>query len=175
MPTSTFTINAVMTNAGLDAIVKQGVGLMTGWNPVYTKFKIGRGGWYDSGSGILKPRLPDPTLTDLDIITDAGRPSISKRYTTVTGSVLYYEKALVSGDLTHPSDLTQVVSCLLDTLEFNDADPPNNIAPDLYEIGVFAVAPDLSDLMMLYATFEKRTKTSLLILDSKLQLTVGNG
>lgn len=141
------------------------------WNPLLKTFKIGRGGWIDPGTGKV-PRTPDPTLTDLDVIVDATRPLISKRYTSLAGNIYFVEKALANGDFTFIGPSTLQINCLLDFPDFNDiqgtpSNPPGGgvlapagVNPDLYELGVFSDNPTgTGELMVLYGTFNAETKT----------------
>jgi hypothetical protein len=125
-------------------------------------FKIAEGGWFFNGLTLQRePRTPDPTLTDLDLILDAGRPMIDKRY-NVAENFGYYQKSLVGSDFFFESPTTLRISCLLDNPEYNtenagtlvyDVGGPY-VSPEVWEIGVF----DQDNVMVLYGTFPKETK-----------------
>ncbi len=125
------------------------------WNPVIKYFKVGRGGWIDPGTGPV-PRIPDPTLTDLDVIINPGR------YVALAGNVLFLQKTLVAGGFTFEAPSTLKIRCLLDFPDFNDINsPPVSVNPDLWELGVFSEHPNgLGGLLMVaYGTFQAETKT----------------
>lgn len=150
------------------------------WNPLLKSFKIGRGGWINSGSGKV-PRTPSPLLTDLDIILDAGRSAPDKRYSTESGNIYYYEKALDSIDFTYNSTTpyTLGIRCRLGGSEFNDiqgtpSTPPGgatlpaaSVSPEAWELGIFSDHPSgTGQLMVLYATFPGEVKLSGSLLEN---------
>jgi hypothetical protein len=142
------------------------------WNPFFRSFKYGRGGWVNNGGGPV-PRAPDPTLTDLDIILDAGRSGGSKRYPALAGNIYFMEKTLADGNFAFSGPSNLVVTCTLGVNDFNDIAgtattppgggslSPSGVNPDLYELGIFCDHPSgTGELMVMYATFPVETKIS---------------
>jgi len=131
------------------------------WNPLINYFKIGEGGWIDPGSGAV-PRTPDATLRrldnsiqDLDCVVDPTRALIDQRY---PGTSLYtFGKALTSADCTYEAPYTVRIDCFIDDVEGNDTG-----TAEFWEIGIFCDHPVSAGerLMIAYATFDKKTKTS---------------
>ena len=153
------------------------------WNPLIRSFKIGRGGWIDPGTGKV-PRTPDSSLTDLDVILDYGRSAPAKRYTSLSGNIMFVEKTLALSDFTFTAPSTLKIRCLLDFPDFNDIQgtpstppgggvlPPAGINPDLYELGVFSDHPSgTGELMVIYGTFNAETKTSAKQIENDALLT----
>lgn len=164
-------------------------GLTGGWSPQLTVFKIGRGGWIDPGGGPI-PRVPDPTLEDLDIIQN-GPSGTGTRYAGTTGNIYFWRQVLISGNFSLVSTTTLNIKCILDFTSFNDiqgvpSDPPDGgtlspsgTNPQLWELGVFSPAPPGytsptvaygSDnlLMIAYGTFGAQTKTSGIQLENDM-------
>jgi len=133
------------------------------WNPVFTHFKIGEGGWIDPGGGKV-PRTPDaalrrlssPLIQDLDAVVDPTRAVIDQRYASQERAT--FEKALVPTDFLFEAPTIIRVRCLLDFAEFNDDGFGND--PNLYEIGIYSDHPTESGekLMVAYATFPLQVK-----------------
>lgn len=153
------------------------------WNPLIKSFKIGRGGWIDPGGGPV-PRTPDPTLTDLDVILDDARPLMSKRYSTLTGNILFIEQALTLADFTFEASSILKIRTLLDFGTFNDISgipstppgggvlPPSGTNPDLWELGVFSDHPSgTGQLMVIYGTFNAETKDVLKQIENDVRIT----
>ncbi len=109
--------------------------------PAY--FRIGEGGWVDTGSG-LAPLAPSKLLTD---ITAGVAP-----YTANTTSY-FFQKALVGGDLTYTAPNRLEVRCTVNTGEANSDNASN--PPQFFELGVF----DSSDKLLVYSTFPVEIKT----------------
>ena len=164
MSTVTNVVNGVITNqarANLAAYLTgnppiQGTDLGT-----LSFFRIGEGGSIDSPAGPV-PRIPDPSLTDLDIILDGSRPTSSQRYPGLpaAGGTGYFQKSFVAGTdfslLASPiTGLDSIFQgdCTMLTTDFN-ADPTN--PPILWEIGMY----DTNSVMVFYGTFVGQTKNS---------------
>jgi hypothetical protein len=113
----------------------------------FSYFKIGCGGWTDS-SGTKEPI--DPTtkkgLTDLDCIENSGSYPAASQY--------YFQKSLTSGDIAYEADRKSRGTCTISFTEANDDGLGN--PPEFWEIGIF----DENDVMVVYGTFPKETKTS---------------
>ncbi len=169
------------------------------WSPEFLYFKIGRGGWINPGSGPV-PRVPDPTLSDLDIIQN-GPSGTATRYTpTVSsgggpnGNIYFLQKSLVSANFSFIAPTTLQIRCILDFTDFNDiqgvpSNPPGGptnsplgINPQLWELGVFSPPPpgytsptvaygSENLLMVMYGTFNLETKTSAIQLENDVQIT----
>lgn len=130
------------------------------WNPTFSFFRIGCGGFELPGPG---PRTPDPALRmlsgalvqDLDCIVDPTRPLIDQRY---SGDELRYtEKALDATDFAFVAPSTVRVHCFLDFSEGNGT-------PDMeyYELGIYSDHPTEAGeyLLWAYCTFPLQTKTT---------------
>lgn len=139
-------------------------GLTTyGFKPILN-FKVGIGGWVDPGGG-KESRTPDAllrrldnSLQDLDIIVDSTR--IVKRYPAWTDppDIPYFQKTLLSTDLTFTSPSTLEIAC---TLDFGDYNSDGSGNPEIWEIGIFSGHPEVvspAELMVAYATFPQQTK-----------------
>lgn len=163
--------------------ISAGVSSPSNWNPLMRTFKIGRGGWINPGGGPV-PRVPDPTLTDLDVIVDASRPLIDKRYTSLAGNIYFMEKNLVLADFTFEAPSTLKIRCNLDFADFNEIQgtpttPPGGpvlaplgVNPDLYELGIFSDHPSgTGQLMLLYGTFAVETKNVTKQIENDFRLT----
>ncbi len=166
--------------------------LATPWNPQFVYFKIGRGGWINPGSGPV-PRVPDPTLEDLDIIQN-GPSGTATRYAGTAGNIYFFQKALITGNFSFLSPTTVNIRCILDFGDFNDIQgvpssppggptlSPSGTNPQLWELGVFSAPPpgytsptvafgSQNLLMVVYGTFNLETKTSGIQLENDVQLT----
>lgn len=163
--------------------ISAGVSSPGNWNPLIRSFKIGRGGWINPGGGPV-PRVPDPTLTDLDVILDAARPLISKRYTSLLGNIYFVEKSLILGDFSFETPSTLKIRCVLDFADYNDisgvpSTPPGGpvlpitgTGPDMWELGVFSDHPSgTGQLMLLYGTFAVETKNSTKQIENDFRVT----
>lgn len=125
-------------------------------------FRIGEGGWvYNPALLQRERRIPDPDLTNLDIILDAGRPALTRRY-DVGESAGYFQKTLTPADISAEGPGILRIGALLDNPEANletdlvlvyDNGGPY-VGPEFWEIGVF----DTDDVMVLYGTFPRETK-----------------
>ena len=165
---------AVITAVGADKVIKYPGGLISPIDLI-SYFKVGEGGWVDPGTG-RTPRTPDPSLTDLDIVLDASRLPVDKRY-NVSENFGYYTKALVLGDFTSPASAILRVSCMLLNSEYNLEDAGTLVydvggpyaPPEIWEIGLF----DADDDMIFYGTFDKETKDSTKQIENICRLIVG--
>lgn len=150
-------INAVVTTLARRRLPRMWAGLLS--MSTIASFKVGEGGWVDFGSGRV-PREPDPDLTDLDVIVDADRSSLNKRYVVEGETFSWYPsypetspgKTLTTDDMEMESDRVLRVSCVLDATEYND--DGTGSPPDIWEIGLF----DSDGVMVAYGTFPKETK-----------------
>lgn len=165
---------AVVTSIGAIKIPQYLGGLISPVD-VISYYKVGEGGWADPGSG-RQPRTPDPSLTDLDIIMDASRAALDKRY-NVGENAGYFQKPLVPGDFSTPAPGILRVSCMLLNAEYNletdgtliyDVGGPYGL-PEIWEIGLF----DQNDDMILYGTFSKETKDASKMIENVCRLVVG--
>jgi hypothetical protein len=162
-------------------------GIATPWNPQYTYFKIGRGGWINPGSGAV-PRIADPTLEDLDIIQNPSR------YAPITGNIYYWQNSLIAANFSFSSPTTLNIRCILDFGQFNDIQgvpstppggptlAPSGTAPQLWELGIFSAPPpgytsptvgvgSQNLLMVVYGTFNLETKNSSIQLENDVLVT----
>lgn len=167
-------IPAVVTNLARERWPKMVGGLLA--HKVISKYRVGEGGWIFNGITLQRePRVPDASLTDLDIITDASRPLISKRY-NVAENFGWYEKNLNAGapDFVFEPPTTLRVSCVLDNAEYNlenagtlvyDVGGPY-VAPEIWEIGLY----DQDGVMVAYGTFPKETKTAAIQIENFVRL-----
>ena len=138
------TVVATYTAAGLQAYLNR-LGQVNPTLSLIDTFKVGEGGFKVEALGNV-PRVPDPTLTDLDIIVNPSRYVVNPTPT--------FQKALGPGDFAvTPSDNGGVLeaTCLLDFAEYNN-DGAGNF-PQIYEIGLFA-----GSLMVAYGTFNEQGK-----------------
>lgn len=138
------------------------------------KFRIGEGGWiYNPLPAAREPRIPDQTLTNLDIIQDPSRLPINKRY-DVGENLGYFEKNLIITDFSF-EPRTLKVSCFLLNTEYNAKNAGTLIydvggpytSPELWEIGLF----DENNLMVAYGTFPKQIKTGANFLENVVRIT----
>lgn len=140
-----------------------------------TKFRIGEGGWfYNPLPAAREPRVPDPTLTYLDIVQDQIRLPIDKRY-NVGENLGYFEKNLVPSDFSFESPTSLKVSCLLLNTEYNaknagtlvyDVGGPYT-SPEMWELALF----DADDVMVAYGTFPKQIKTGANPIENIMRIT----
>lgn len=140
-----------------------------------TKFRIGEGGWiFNPLPAVREPRVPDPTLTYLDIIQDQIRLPLSKRY-NVGENLGYFEKNLVPSDFSFESPTSLKVSCLLLNTEYNAKNDGTLIydvggpytSPEMWELALF----DADDVMVAYGTFPKQTKTGANPIENIVRIT----
>lgn len=140
-----------------------------------TKFRIGEGGWvYNPLPAVREPRVPDPTLTYLDIIQDQIRIPINKRY-NVGENFGYYEKLLTGADFSFESPTSLKVSCMLLNTEYNAKNDGTLIydvggpytSPELWELALL----DADDVMVAYGTFPKQTKTGANPIENIMRIT----
>jgi hypothetical protein len=111
-----------------------------------TYFKVGFGGWINPGSGPV-PRMPDPTLTDLDVIINPSH------YPTIPPKP-FFQKTLLPGQFLYETPTTLRINCLLDFGDYNDDGTGGS--PQIWEIGVF----DGANVMMAYGTFAQEIKNN---------------
>jgi len=136
------------------------------WDPRIKTFKVGEGGWIDTGSGAV-PRAPvsdlrrvsAPLIQDLDCVVDPTRAPADQRYPS--DSLATFEKALTGADFLFEAPTTIRIRCRLETIDFNDDGFGNK--PSIFEIGVFADHPVESGekLLVAYATFPEQVKQPL--------------
>ena len=158
------------------------------WNPLYTYFKVGEGGWINPGSGkvprtpdaTLRRFAPDPLIQDLDAIVDAyrGTPRYNGNTADPTYSRGVFQKALVPGDVTFESPTTARIRCLLDFSDFNEDSPGSGRNPEIWEIGIFTDHPQIVTpapagqlLMIGYGTFPMQTKNSGIQIENIVRIT----
>lgn len=138
-------------------------------HPKLSYFKIGMGGWEDVGGGVLEPRTPDPTLTDLDCIINPGRypGGAEMRYVwrSDTDFVPPNPSRFEASDLWYEAPRTAVSRCFIYFDEANDRGDGEN--PEFWEVGVFDEDGD----MVVYATFPKETKTEDVELEKQVRIT----
>jgi hypothetical protein len=153
--------------------------LLSSWDPIFTHFKVGEGGWIDPGTG-AEPRTPvddlrrltSPLIQDIDLIVDSTRAAIDQRYPHPGGGYVgYYQKALTGGDLVFETPSTIRVRCLLDFAEFNDDGAGNY--PEIWEIGIFSEHPTEAGekLMVAYGTFPMQVKDNTKQLENLVRIT----
>jgi len=154
-------ISAVPTAQALVYWPQYFAGLMGAWDAKIKYFKIGEGGWIDPGTGVRQPRIPDPSLTDLDCIVNPAR---------YPGSTFVYTKTLLGTDLTYAGANTIAVRCFLDLLEAND-DGSGGI-PEFWEIGAYTDHPTIvgGKLMVAYATMPMQQKTAAVTKTNVIQI-----
>lgn len=133
------------------------------WNPAIKTFKVGEGGWVDTGAGRVR-RLPtdnlrrvDNNIQDIDAIVDGTRALVDQRYPAAADRA-FFEKALITSDFTFEAPSTLRVRCFLDFAEFN-SDGFGNF-PEIWEIGLFSDHPTAvgQKLMVAYGTFPLEIK-----------------
>lgn len=167
-------------------------GLTGAWAPQCVYFKIGRGGWINPGSGPV-PRVPDPTLEDLDVIQN-GPSGTATRYAGIAGNIWYFQKSLISPNFSFTAPSQLQIRCILDFGDYNDisgvpSNPPGGSTlapsgtnPQLWELGIFSAPPpgytsptvaagSSNLLMVVYGTFNLETKTSLIQLENDCQIS----
>jgi hypothetical protein len=116
-------------------------------------FKVGEGGWTTTVGGIV-PRVPDPTLEDLDCIENPSRYGPEDVATFSKNLAVGVDMALTVST----SAVTFEATCVLDTGEFND-DGFGNF-PEIGEIGLFGPHPITAGTFMIaYGTFARQQKT----------------
>lgn len=160
-------VTGVVTYKAREKWSKTDVNLDT--HPKFKFFKFGMGGWEDVGGGVLEPRTPDPSLTDLDCIINPSRyPGGSEMrfvWNSWTDHVSPHPQRFEAADLWFESPRTAVAKCLVYFEEANDrgdGDPP-----EFWEMGVFDEDGD----MVVYATFPKETKTEDYELEKEVRVT----
>ena len=110
-------------------------------------FKIGEGGWVDIPPKV--PKSPNPALTDLDCIINAGSYPVDSRYVFPTVGV----KAFDSVVWVAPGVIR--LECLLDFGDANDDGFGN--PPEFWELAIY----DAAGHMVAYFTFPVEIKTIL--------------
>lgn len=166
------TIQCVMTNVGLSKWVRYPGGVIPFAEVAF--FRVGEGGWADPGTG-RAPRVPDPTLTDLDIILDASRALAEKRY-NVLENLGWYQKAFVPVDFGFDAPATLEILAMLTTVEYN----AKNAGTLVYDYGIPYVNPAIWEIglydsdgdMVLYATFPQEIKDGARQLENAIRVQV---
>jgi len=151
----------------------------TSWNPQFSHFKVGEGGWEDPGTGATARtpagdlrRLAAPLIQDIDIVVDSTRAAGDKRYPDPGGGYTgYYQKAFILTDFTFEAPGTIKMRCFLDFGEFNDDGAGNS--PDIWEIGIFSDHPTEAGekLLVAYGTFAKQVKNIGVQLENFVRVT----
>ena len=142
-------VEAVATDGFLEWLPKYLGGVGTGaWVPTPLSFAVGTGGWFDPGTSVLRPAIPDPSRTALAKLPPPGSPYLIPGWATT--------KLLAAPDFAYTSPGILETTCFLNFAEGNAA---GNI--DYWEIGLFgAAAPGtVIPLMLVYGTFPKVTKS----------------
>lgn len=141
------TIVGVITDAGREKWSKYMAGVGGIHDIAGGGFKIGEGGWVDVPPKV--PKSPDPTLTDLDCIENAGSYPVDSRYVfPVAGTKAFKSVLWVS-----PSIIR--LECELDFGDANDDGFGN--PPEFWELGIY----DSNGVMVAYFTFPVDIKTVL--------------
>ena len=184
------TINGIVTTVGLAHYPSPSPG-----SPTLLSFAVGRGGWINPGGGVI-PRIPDPSLQDLDIIQNPGR------YPNTPGNIYFVQKSFIADDFSLISPSVQQVRCRLDFIDFNDiqgvpSTPPyptgpvlplSGTSPDIWEIGIFIAAPGgytnptadptsplyqgrPNQMMVIYGTFSAERKSNSLQIENDVIIT----
>lgn len=142
------TLTGVVTNRGREVLAKS-LGNIGGFSLVRAvKFIYGEGGYQIVGGG-KAPKVPDPSLTDIE----------------ADGISLYrFEKNLVPADITFIAPSTIEFRCKLDPSEAND----NGFggSPKFFELGIY----DDDDNLLVYSTFDEQTKVATKSLSTYLQV-----
>ena len=163
-------LEVVFTDAGIELLIKGFGSAAYGALAGIDSFKVGEGGYITAvGGAVPRDSSEHVAETDIDIIVDAGRPSVSKRYASPS-TTPYFQKSLTSGDFDYSEDSSPTlhVSCILDFGEYNDDGDGN--APEIWEIGLFAGSD-----MVAYGTFEKQTKAPDVRLVNVVRLQLARG
>jgi hypothetical protein len=127
-------------------------------------FKVGMGGWIDPGSGPV-PRTPDPSFTDLDIVLDAARLPINRRYPFPGPGISSFSKSLIVTDFVFEPPNIMRINTLLDFIDWND--DGSGSSPQFWEIGIY----DGTGLLMAYGTFPKEIKTNIKQLENVVRIS----
>lgn len=168
---------AVLTETGAAKLAKY-LGNISGFAKTFKKFRLGEGGWEQSGLTRIQ-RLPDPTLTDLDIILDPARAPGDRRY-DVSENLGWYEKNLVAGDFTFIPPATLRVFPYITTAEYNFKDDGTlvydmgsgaHVSPHIFEIGLY----DQDGDMLVYATFPEEIKDATRQVENPVRITYQAG
>lgn len=154
-------VNAVITDKARELAPKM-YGSLLGFQPI-SYFRVGEGGWTDPGSGRVRRNPPDRTLTDLDIVLDAGRSAPDKRY-NVGENLGYFQKALTPSDFVFEGPSVLRVRCFLDFGEYNTENAAGAtlvynvggpyVAPEIWEIGLY----DGGNNLVAYGTIPLQVK-----------------
>lgn len=145
-------------------------------------FKIGEGGWIDTGSGKV-PRTPvstlrrlDNSIQDLDAVVDPTRAAIDQRYIPqgTEDSRFVFSKALTASDFTFQAPSSFRVRCFMNNAEgaLDNGAPAAN--PEYWEIGLFSDHPDfpgIHQLMVAYGTMPREIKTASRSLENIVVVT----
>jgi hypothetical protein len=170
---------AVLTETGAAKFAKYPGGI-SGFLRTISFFRLGEGGWIQSGPTRV-PRVPDPTLTDLDIKLDPGRAAPNRRY-DVGESFGYFEKSLLAEDFQFIVPSTLRVFPYITTTEYNYKDDPPpahlvyspvpaHVSPHIFEIGLY----DLDGDMVIYATVPEEIKDSTRQVENPIRIAYQAG
>ena len=156
------TVDAVVTRDILVEIISNGFDLGEIGDIEIETFKVGEGGFITDVGGNT-PRVPDGTLSDLDIIENPDR--------YVVNPIPTFTKSVESVTITYDSDgyPTAEVSCLLDFVDYNDDGTGSD--PQIYEIGVFTG----NGLMAAYGTFDELVKNAAVQIPFTVRIVSGGG
>ena|GEM_PF-4712449 len=140
-------LTGVMTTVGRAALAKSfgKLGGNDGSHAAY--FRIGTGGYIDTGSGRI-PKDPSEALAEIE---------------AVTGAMFYFEKALTPSDFVFVAPSIIQIRCRLDGIEANDDGFGEE--PEFFELGIY----DDQDVLVAYTTFPQQTKASNKILTNYVQ------
>jgi len=134
-------LQGVLTNKGRELLAKS-FGNIGGFNMCrIVKFAYGEGGCETNPAGGRSPKLPDPSLTDLE----AKVLSAPDNY--------FFEKIIGAADVTFVMPSTIEFRCKLNPTDANDDGYGN--PPKFFELGLY----DDFGNMIAYTTFDEQTKT----------------
>ena len=114
-------------------------------------FKFGEGGWINPGPGKV-PRVPDPTLTDVDAIARPFLYPADSRYV--------FTKTFPAPDVFWEAPSVARCRLFLDFGEANDDGFGNS--PEFWEVGIF----DTTGMMVAYFTMPVQVKTPIVQIEN---------
>ena len=163
MPAGTFQATWTTDAKAMLAAATAGTGPVP--STFFAYFKVGLGGRLPDGS----VRVPDPDLTDLDILEN---PLNYPQYPNPPYNIPSYGSAILTpltgstGSITIPTPGTVRLTCVLDGATYNSSQTSTPTPPLICEVGIF----DSNDLMLGYGTFGGVTKTAGLTLTLTVDL-----